>query len=207
MDAPVKKKHSTLIQSMNTENVVPLFKSDLPISALPDDLSNIGNHNYYLSPNLESQRFLFKSTTENINDILEPEIGSRPLDSEFDPEAIKNPDALADQIVTLSVDRFALYMESCPDLTEIAALERFINLISEGVTQATSYVREVFDCFNLLDEEVMNHIDDTHEQILEGLEEFGSSFGYSTQLSDLDMPLEPLDSEPFIDEELALLEG
>lgn len=206
MDAKTNKQHSTLIKSMNKDNAISKFVSYSTISApkTHPDLPGYKSDNKYDS-GYESPLFLFRSTLECINDILEPELEARPLDFEYEHEGTHDSRILADLLLNLSTNIFSTYMQLRPELSESIALERFTNLIAEAFSQGVDFVRETLDRCSRLDENTSRYIDQAYEQLLEGLEEFYESFGYSSGEETHDLSTMTFDEDVFIDEDMIQL--
>ncbi|MCP4595868.1 DUF5610 domain-containing protein [Neptuniibacter sp.] len=183
--------HSTQLQGQKN-NAVQQFEKNAQINTKQSQNLSILQQSYEvsLSTGNESQALLYKAAIEQLNEVLEPDLGSRPLDSALESGLDVSPEAVADRIVTMTTGMFSNYLDIHPELSEEAALERFMNLIGEGILQGFEEAREILDGLNVLEGEIASNIDQTYDLVLEGLDEFTRSFGYAADNLALDVTQE-----------------
>ncbi|GEM_PF-5891971 len=121
---------------------------------------------------------VYKTTLDEINDILCHELEERLLDNTLDAGWEPTADMVAERLVNMSLDIFSLYLAAHPELNEDIVLERFMNQLTEGVIQGVAEAREILDGVNSLDDEIESQIDQTFNLTLEGLENFRESFSF-----------------------------
>ena len=191
--------HSTQLQGQKN-NAVQQFEKNAQINTKQSQNLSILQQSYEvsLSTGNESQALLYKAAIEQLNEVLEPDLGNRPLDSALESGLDVSPEAVADRIVTMTTGMFSNYLDIHPELSEEAALERFMNLIGEGILQGFEEAREILDGLNVLEGEIASNIDQTYDLVLEGLDEFTRSFGYAADNL-------ALDDEAFITRESELI--
>lgn len=175
------QNYSTLTQGQSRDKAVQFPSSELSVQQQTNrqNLSILEkSYEVTLESGNNSQALLYKAAIEKINEILAPDLGDRPIDSALESGLDVSPEAVADRIVAMTTGMFSHYLDSHPELSEEAALERFMNLIGEGISQGFEEAREILDSLNVLEGDIASNIDQTYELTQEGLEAFSLSFGF-----------------------------
>lgn len=175
------QNYSTLTQGQSRDNAVQFPSSQLSVQQQTNrqNLSILEkSYEVTLQSGNNSQALVYKAAIEQINEILAPDLGERPLDSALESGLDVSPEAVADRIVAMTTGMFGNYLDSHPELSEEAALERFMNLIGEGITRGFEEAREILDSLSVLEGDIASNIDQTYELTIEGLEAFSLSFGF-----------------------------
>ncbi|MFW1678510.1 DUF5610 domain-containing protein [Pontibacter sp. JAM-7] len=134
------------------------------------------------TPNHISQALVlvYKTTLDELNEILRQELDERLLDSTLDAGWEPTPEMVAERLVNMTTELYSLYLAAHPELNEDVVLERFMHQACEGVVQGVAETREILDGVNSLEDEIENQIDHTFDLIMEALEHFREGFSFDT---------------------------
>lgn len=120
----------------------------------------------------QSMTLLYKAAVEKLNEVLEPDLGPRPLDAAVESGLDVSPEATADRIVSLTTGLFAAFQDSNPDLEGAGLVDHFVEVIGGGILQGFEEAREILDGMGVLEGDIASNIDATYDLVLEKLEQF-----------------------------------
>lgn len=175
------QNYSTLTQGQSRDTAVQFTQSTSSVETPNSQLNPSGyspGTEVSLQVGSNSQFLLYRASIEQVNEILANELGQRPLDSSFESGLDVTPEGVAQRIAAMTTGMFSNYLDNHPELSEEAALERFMNLIGEGIDRGFAESREILDSLNLLEGELASNIDNTLELVQQDLEAFSQSFGF-----------------------------
>lgn len=123
---------------------------------------------------------IYRLIFSNLNKIFEAELAYAPLDIHYEMEDdTTTPDMLSATILAAATNLFTPFLEHHPELDESPALDCFLNLVKEGISNGLAETKEKLDSKQLLEERIAWKIDLIDEQLHQGLDEYCQSFGYS----------------------------
>jgi hypothetical protein len=166
-----------LRKAENTEEVIEI--PDAPADVQRDQaILEASFEGVSLSSGGEPMVLTYKAAVEKINEILAPELGvERPLEAALEEGLDVSPEATADRIVSLTTSMLMNYLEANPDLETTEAVDRFVDVISGGITQGFTEAREILDGLGVLEGDIAANIDKTYELVQQGLQEFREANG------------------------------
>ncbi|MFT4714716.1 MAG: hypothetical protein ACI8W1_003221 [Candidatus Azotimanducaceae bacterium] len=137
------------------------------------------NHDASLSAKNEPQALLYKTVIDSINKELEADQGTNAIEKGYESGVDVTPAATAGRIVALSTRFFSQFQEQHPKLNEQDQVDRFLNIISNGIDQGFGAARETLDGLGVLEGDISDNIDRTYELVQEGLASFRDLFNFS----------------------------
>ena len=159
--APAEKAEGETSLSIRQQSTLQMNKSILEASL-----------NVSISAGNESLSLAYKAAAEKINELLEPDLGPRAVDTAVESGLDVSPEATADRIVSLTTALFDRYRESNPDLGEAELADRFTEVIGGGILQGFNEAREILDGMGVLGGDIESNIDETYALVTEKLEQF-----------------------------------
>ncbi|MGB0468868.1 MAG: DUF5610 domain-containing protein [Pontibacterium sp.] len=120
----------------------------------------------------ESMALLYKAAAEQLNEVLEPQLGPRPLDAAVESGLDVSPEATADRIVSLTTGLFSRFQDANPDLKGAELTDHFVDVIGGGILQGFNEARDILDGMNVLEGDIAGNIDLTYDLVVEKLEQF-----------------------------------
>lgn len=125
-----------------------------------------------ISSGNDSLTLLYRSAVNELNQVLEADLGSNAIDEAYSSGLDISPDATAERIVSLSTAFFSSYQEQHPEMDLETQLNSFVELISSGIDQGFSEAREILDGLQVLDGDIAANIDTTYELVQNKLNAF-----------------------------------
>ncbi|MFD2167855.1 DUF5610 domain-containing protein [Thalassotalea euphylliae] len=122
------------------------------------------------------QQLLFKTAINEINKLLEPELGANAVQSAYDQGIDFSPEATADRIVGGTTAFFDAFREQNPDLDDQQAIDEFNRVIGGGIDQGFTEARDILDSLNVLEGKIAEDIDATYSLVQDGLNAFKENF-------------------------------
>lgn len=128
-------------------------------------------------------KITFQETIDKLNEILTAELGQ----TEFEPiseEALQSqggmeywsPENTAKRIVDGSTAMLAAFQKANPDLEGEELINRFIDVIGNGITQGFDQAKGVLGDLNVLEGEVADNIEQTFQLVQQGLQAFKENY-------------------------------
>jgi hypothetical protein len=124
---------------------------------------------------------LYKTALEGINEQLNNEFGSDPIQSAFSQDTDVSPEATAERIVQASTGFFDTYYARHQDLTLEEALNSFAQVIGNGIDQGFGEAREILGNLQVLQGAVATNIDHTYDLVQQGLAAFVENYSTNQQ--------------------------
>lgn len=121
------------------------------------------------------QELTVSSVVAKINEILSaeyPEMGDTPIQKGIEQGIDVSPEATADRIVKMTTSMFHAFSTSNPNLDTEALVNKFVDVISGGISQGFDEAREILDGMGVLGGDIASNIDATFDLVMKGLEEF-----------------------------------
>ncbi|WP_432473938.1 DUF5610 domain-containing protein [Amphritea sp. HPY] len=125
-----------------------------------------------ISSGNDSLTLLYRSAVNELNQVLEADLGSNAIDEAYSSGIDVSPDATAERIVSLSTAFFSSYQEQHPEMDLETQLNSFVELISSGIDQGFSEAREILDGLQVLEGDIAANIDTTYELVQNKLTAF-----------------------------------
>lgn len=125
-----------------------------------------------ISSGNDSLTLLYRSAVNELNQVLEADLGSNAIDEAYSSGLDVSPDATAERIVSLSTAFFSSYQEQHPEMDLETQLNSFVELISSGIDQGFSEAREILDGLQVLEGDIAANIDTTYELVQNKLTAF-----------------------------------
>ncbi len=120
----------------------------------------------------EPLALLYSAAIDAINEKLAPELGENALQRGIDEGVDVSPQATADRIVSLTTALFGRYQDSNTELSFEDQVNRFVEVISQGIEQGFNEARDILDGLGVLEGDIAADIDTTFELVQLGLQEF-----------------------------------
>lgn len=136
----------------------------------------------------ESMTLLYKAAVEKLNEVLEPDLGPRPLDSALESGLDVSPDATADRIVSLTTALFSRFQDANPNMEGAELIDHFVDVIGGGIEQGFNEARDILDGMGVLEGDIASNIDLTSELVTQKLEQFRLDNGGSVRTPQEDNP-------------------
>ncbi|MFT6909304.1 MAG: hypothetical protein ACJAS1_006020 [Oleiphilaceae bacterium] len=124
---------------------------------------------------------IFRTAIEGINDALKETLGDNPIQNRYDSGLDVSPEATAERIVSLSTAFFGSYQKQHPELSQEDALTKFTDLISGGINTGFGEARDILSGLQVLEGDIVSHIDLTYDLVQEKLTSFIENFGKTDQ--------------------------
>jgi len=125
-----------------------------------------------ISSGNDSLTLLFRTAVNELNQILEADLGSNSIDEAYSSGLDISPDATAERIVSLSTAFFSSYQEQHPEMDPETQLNSFVDLISSGIEKGFSEAREILDGLQVLEGDIAANIDTTYDLVQNKLAAF-----------------------------------
>lgn len=132
-----------------------------------------------ISSGNDSLSLVFRTAIEEINKVLEADLGANAIETGYQNGLDVSPEATADRIVSLTTAFFPAFQEQNPELSQSEAAERFTEVIRGGIDQGFAEAREILDGLNVLEGDIATNIDSTYELVQDKLNAFLDSFNPS----------------------------
>lgn len=120
----------------------------------------------------QSLTLLYRTAVEELNKVLETDLGANAIQNAYDSGLDVTPEATADRIVTQTTAFFSAFQAQNPDLSLEDQVTRFTEVIGSGIDQGFSEAREILDGLNVLEGDIAANIDTTYELVQEKLNAF-----------------------------------
>lgn len=138
------------------------------------------------NPETASQNALkitFQEAIDKLNEILSAELGQAqtPPISEENLQAqggmdYWSPENTAKRIVDGSTAMLEAFQKANPDLKGEALINRFLDVIGDGITQGFDSAKGILGDMKVLEGDIASNIDKTYELVQKGLDEFKAHF-------------------------------
>lgn len=125
-----------------------------------------------ISTGNDSLTLLYRSAVNELNQVLEADLGSNAIDEAYNAGLDVSPEATADRIVSLSTAFFSSYQEQHPEMYLETQLSSFVELINSGINQGFSEARDILDGLQVLEGDIAANIDTTYELVQNKLAAF-----------------------------------
>jgi len=125
-----------------------------------------------LSAKDNPQALTLRAVIDELNTILEADVGPNAIDVAVESGLDVSPDATAERIVHLSTAFFPAFLESNPGETGDEALSHFVDVIRGGIEQGFADAREILDGLKVLEGTIASDIDLTYNLVQEKLDAF-----------------------------------
>ena len=109
---------------------------------------------------------------DELNTLLEPDLGPNAIDAAVESGLDVSPEATAERIVNLSTAFFSAFQDSNPDETGDEVLTHFLDVINSGIDQGFAEARDILDGLGVLEGTIASNIDLTYELVQEKLSIF-----------------------------------
>lgn len=113
-----------------------------------------------------------RAIIDELNTVLEPDLGPNAIDATAESGLDVSPEATAERIVNLSTAFFSSFQDSNPDETGDEVLTHFLDVIRGGIDQGFAEARNVLEGLAVLEGSVASNIDLTYELVQEKLDTF-----------------------------------
>jgi len=128
----------------------------------------------------EPMTLLFKTALDAINEVLDPTLATKPVQTAYDNQVDVSPEATAARIVSFSTGFYHSFLEQNVDITPEESLDKFMSVISGGIEQGFKDARDILESLSVLEGNIATDIDSTYELVQEGLAHFTDSFFNTT---------------------------
>jgi len=156
---------SSTSQQVQTPSSARLQKAALDTSILESSAASMQAKDEPLS-------LVFRAAIDNINELLEAELGPNAIEAAADAGLDTSPEATAERIVSLSTAFYGAFQEQNPDLNDEDALAQFMSTIGEGIDRGFAEARTILEGLKVLEGEIAANIDSTYALVAEGLTAF-----------------------------------
>ncbi|MEH6575818.1 MAG: DUF5610 domain-containing protein [Amphritea sp.] len=123
----------------------------------------------------DSLALLYRTTIDQLNRVLETDLGPNATDHSYDPNLDITPEATASRIALLSTSFFSEYREQHPEMELKAAVKNFIELASGGINVGFIEARNILDGLQVMEGGIALKIDTTFDLVQDGLKAFANS--------------------------------
>ena len=113
-----------------------------------------------------------RAIIDELNTVLEPELGPNAIDAAAESGLDVSPDATAERIVNLSTAFFPAFQDSNPDESGDEVLTHFLDVIRSGIDQGFAEARDILEGLAVLEGTIASNIDRTYELVQEKLDAF-----------------------------------
>ncbi len=120
----------------------------------------------------QSLALLYRTAVEELNKVLETDLGANAIQNAYDSGLDVSPEATAERIVSQTTAFFSAYQEQNPGLSLEEQVTRFTDIIGGGIDQGFSEAREILDGLNVLEGDIAANIDTTYDLVQEKLTAF-----------------------------------
>lgn len=118
-----------------------------------------------------------RAIIDELNTVLEPELGPNAIDAAVESGLDMSPEATAERIVSLSTAFFPAFREANPDESEQEALVHFMDVIRGGIEQGFAEARDILQGLGVLEGGIADNIDLTYDLVQEKLDAFQQNRG------------------------------
>ncbi len=122
-----------------------------------------------ISSGNDSMELLFRTAVNELNKVLETDLGSSPIQKAYDSGLDISPGATAERIVSLSANFFSSYQNQHPEMDYQTQVESFVEVISGGIDQGFAEARNILDGLDVLEGDIATNIDTTYTKVQEKL--------------------------------------
>lgn len=122
-----------------------------------------------ISSGNDSLALLYRTAVNELNNVLEADLGASSIQQAYDSGLDVTPEATAERIVSLSAAFFSSYQEQHPEMNNQAQAESFVDIISGGINQGFSEARDILEGLQVLDGDIAANIDKTYELVQDKL--------------------------------------
>lgn len=120
----------------------------------------------------ESMSLVFRAAIDAINERLAPELGDQAIERAYDSGLDVSPEATAERIVSLTTALFPRFQSIHPGLENADQVNRFVELIRDGIEQGFKEARDILDGLDVLKGGIADNIDRTFDLAMQGLDDF-----------------------------------
>ena len=120
----------------------------------------------------QSLALLYRTAVEELNKVLETDLGANAIQNAYDSGLDVSPEATAERIVSQTTAFFSAYQEQNPGLSLEEQVTRFTDIIGGGIDQGFTEAREILDGLNVLEGDIAANIDTTYDLVQEKLTAF-----------------------------------
>ena len=124
-----------------------------------------------------------RAIIDELNTVLEPDLGADAIDAAAESGLDVSPEATAERIVNLSTAFFSSFQDSNPDETGDEVLTHFLDVIRSGIDQGFAEARTILEGLAVLEGSIASNIDLTYELVQEKLDTFQQNIS-NTQASE-----------------------
>lgn len=122
-----------------------------------------------ISSGNDSLALLYRTAVNELNKVLETDLGSSAIQKAYDSGLDVTPEATAERIVSLSANFFSSYQNQHPEMDYQTQVESFVGIISGGIDQGFAEARDILDGLNVLEGDIAANIDTTYTMVQEKL--------------------------------------
>lgn len=122
-----------------------------------------------LSSGNNSLALLYRSVVDEINTLLEDDLGPDSIQKAYDTKLDVSPEATAERIVSLSANFFSGYQSIHSEMDYETQVRSFVDVISGGIDQGFSEARDILDGMQVLEGDIATNIDTTYDLVQEKL--------------------------------------
>lgn len=119
---------------------------------------------------------LYKTALSAINEVLDPTLETRPIQTAYDNQVDVSPEETAKRIVSLATGFFHAFEQQNKNITAEESLEKFMSIISSGIDQGFKDARDILESLSVLDGKIATDIDSIYDLVQEGLKHFSDAF-------------------------------
>ena len=153
---PAKQTESSASQAKAQQNQA-ILQSSLQVSI------NSGN---------DSLALLYRTAVEELNKVLEADLGNNSIQQAYDSGLDVSPEATAERIVSMTTGFFSSYQTQHPEMDFETQVRSFTDLISGGIDQGFSEAREILDGLQVLEGDIAANVDATYDLVQAKLNTF-----------------------------------
>ena len=118
------------------------------------------------------QKLLFKAAINEINEVLAPYLGENATQTAYESDIDFSPEATAERIVHGATGFFTAFVENNPELSSEEAVNRFNDVITQGIEQGFEDAKGILDSLQVLEGKISDDINATYDFVQAGLNNF-----------------------------------
>ncbi|WP_417222380.1 DUF5610 domain-containing protein [Amphritea sp.] len=122
-----------------------------------------------ISSGNDSLALLYRTAVNELNNVLEADLGASSIQQAYDSGLDVTPEATAERIVSLSAAFFSSYQEQHPEMDSQTQAQSFVDIISGGINQGFAEARDILEGLQVLDGDIAANIDKTYELVQDKL--------------------------------------
>lgn len=119
---------------------------------------------------------LLSSILDKINEFIAADLGEEAVQNAYASGLDVSPEATAERIVNLSTGFFEAFKKQHAGEDEAEVMQKFMDTIGKGIDRGFAEAREILDGLAALEGDVVSTIDQTYDQVQQGLANFRGQF-------------------------------